>query len=1432
MLSLETSLRPPGRTTPPPFLSRLSLGTFFLALSALVPTGHSAAADPSRTTFNESVKAVGTSHSATGHAAWISRSVLTASETAASMSFEVALRMRHFDEMQARIARGERISDAEKEARYFPLAVDHDRVVAWLRAQGFEVTRTDTDRLAVFARGSVDAVGRAFQVSFARVIASDGGEFTSAITAPSLPADVSPAVLGVHGLQPHIRRHPLSTPRSPGTITLGNGYLPAQIATAYNAASLGTTGAGQTIAIYALGYPVNSDLTAFWTEASVSQTVSNVQTVNIAGGPGTSTDADILEEATLDVEWAGALAPGAAIRVYGANENDPASNDEILQQVYADSSSIPSMHVLSISVGGNELDVPRNYLVIEAQYMANLASAGISVLVASGDAGAVEEGKVQTTYPTSDPDVTGVGGTSLALNATNGISSEVAWSDSGGGISVEFTRPPWQTGTGVPAGTMRLVPDVASAADPGLGAVYYFSGKNVVIGGTSWSAPTWEAFCALINQKLGSSGPLGLLNPKLYPLNGTNAFNDITSGSNGAYSAGVGYDLVTGLGSPNVAAIAAAPLTASPAAKVPAQTGSQVVTVGQLATFFVVGYGEPLPTYAWQKMPSGSTGWSALSDGGDYSGTQTPMMVVSGTSAAMTGDQFECIVTNGSGTSTSTPVGLTVNNVGVTTLAGWPGSSGHTDGTGRAARFALAGGVRTDPSGNAYVSDSSNYTIRKVTPRGVVTTVAGVAGTSGSRDGPASTALFAGVGGVAVDSAGNLFVADSGNYTIREISTSGNVTTIAGLAGTRGEVDGTGSTARLYDPQNLAIDRSNNIYVADGMGNVIRKVTEAGVVTTLAGSGTAGPSNGTGIGAQFNDPTGIAVDYFGNIYVADFGNDTVREVTPSGVVTTLAGSPGTAGSADGSGEAASFNGAAGLGVDSSGNVYVADAANDTIRKVAPGGFVTTVAGLAGDLENIDGLATNARFNTPGDVTIDASGIVYVADSGNSTIRRIIPGLDSPPFFEDQPASQTAALGSSVTFSAGIAGTAPFTYQWDFNGAPLAGATTAFYTISSVQQASVGSYTLTLSNAEGSATSSAATLTVGTTVSAPGISTEPVGGVLTGGSLTLTVTASGTGPFSYQWLLNGSAISGATGSTYTATATGSYTVAVTNASGTTLSAAAVVGASSRLSNISSRAFVDTGPDITIAGFAITGPAGSTKQVLIRGVGPTLTNFSISDFLTAPTLTLFNSSGAVLATNSGWGALSNAAQIVTLSSQVGAFSLIANSNDCVILTSLPPGNYTAQLSGVNASTGVGLVEAYETSTSDPARLVNISTRAQVGTGSNILIAGFVVYGAAPATVLIRAVGPTLSTFNVSGVLANPVLTVFNSSNAQIATNTGWENQANSSEIATVGAAVGAFALPAGSADSALVLTLSPGTYTAQVSGANGTAGIALVEVYQSQ
>ncbi len=218
----------------------------------------------------------------------------------------------------------------------------------------------------------------------------------------------------------------------------------------------------------------------------------------------------------------------------------------------------------------------------------------------------------------------------------------------------------------------------------------------------------------------------------------------------------------------------------------------------------------------------------------------------------------------------------------VSTLAGSPGQIGSTSGTGGAARFDIPDGAAVDSAGNVYLADTFNDTIRKITPSGVVTTLAGAAGQTGSSDGTGTAARFFWPTGVAVDSAGDVYVADQGNDEIRKITPSGVVTTLAGTAGQQGSSNGTGTAARFYYPQGLAVDAAGNVYVSDQDNDEIRKITPSGVVTTLAGSaGQTGSSDGTGSAARFNNPKGVAVDGAGNVYVADLNNQDVRKISPS-----------------------------------------------------------------------------------------------------------------------------------------------------------------------------------------------------------------------------------------------------------------------------------------------------------------------------------------------------------------------------------------------------------------------------------------------------------------------------------------------------------------------------------------------------------------------
>jgi formylglycine-generating enzyme required for sulfatase activity/sugar lactone lactonase YvrE len=324
----------------------------------------------------------------------------------------------------------------------------------------------------------------------------------------------------------------------------------------------------------------------------------------------------------------------------------------------------------------------------------------------------------------------------------------------------------------------------------------------------------------------------------------------------------------------------------------------------------------------------------------------------------------------------------------VTTLAGGPSVPGVADGTGGSSRFSFPGGVTADNLGNIYVADTYNCTLRKVSSARVVTTFAGAPRNYGTNNGTGSATRFNYPMGAAVDALDNVYVADQLNHTIRKIAYNGTVTNFAGFPGQLGSANGIGPGARFYNPSGVALDTVGNVYVADMYNHNIRKITTTGAVSTLAGGGVPGTQNGTGTGARFFQPSGVAVDKGGNVYVADSQNQTIRKISPSAVVSTLAGTAAIIGTNDGTGTSARFCGPLAVAVDAATNVYVADAYNHTIRKITPAGVVSTLAGRGGYSGTNDGAGSNARFNQPSALAIDGATNLYVADSYNQTIRKV------------------------------------------------------------------------------------------------------------------------------------------------------------------------------------------------------------------------------------------------------------------------------------------------------------------------------------------------------------------------------------------------------------------------------------------------------------
>ena len=303
--------------------------------------------------------------------------------------------------------------------------------------------------------------------------------------------------------------------------------------------------------------------------------------------------------------------------------------------------------------------------------------------------------------------------------------------------------------------------------------------------------------------------------------------------------------------------------------------------------------------------------------------------------------------------------------------------------------FPQPSGLALDSSGNIYVADRSTNTVQRVSTLGVITLVAGTSGSAGSTDGAGAAARFSQPSGVSSTSGAILTVADTGNATLRRITADGTVITLAGSPTVRGNGDATGTAASFSSPMGLGQDGAGTIFVADTMNHTIRRITFGGIVSTFAGSpGSPGSNDGTGTAARFNSPRGTVVDSSGNVYVADTTNNTIRRITAVGVVSTLAGLAGVTGTDDGTGNGALFNRPDGLATDAAGNIYVADSGNSLVRKISPAGVVTTLAGLPGIAGLLDGTGSGAFFNQPQALAVDSAGNVFVADTGNAALRRV------------------------------------------------------------------------------------------------------------------------------------------------------------------------------------------------------------------------------------------------------------------------------------------------------------------------------------------------------------------------------------------------------------------------------------------------------------
>jgi hypothetical protein len=494
------------------------------------------------------------------------------------------------------------------------------------------------------------------------------------------------------------------------------------------------------------------------------------------------------------------------------------------------------------------------------------------------------------------------------------------------------------------------------------------------------------------------------------------------------------------------------------------------------------------------------------------------------------------------------------------------------------------------------------------------------------------------------------------------------------------------------------------------------------------------------------------------------------------------------------------------------------------------------------------------LNHPDDIGQSVSAIMNSVTSNTDTItgddiagaRAIYDGntVAVAPSITTQPTSRTVTVGASTTFTVVATGAAQLTYQWFRNGSTaITGATAASFTLSNVQPANAASYTVVVANSAGSITSNAATLTVNSATVAPTISAQPVAQAVTVGSpASFTVTATGTAPLTFQWRKNGTAIPGAANSqTLTLPATvaadaGTYSVSVSNSVGSILSALATLtvnpaGPASRLSGLSVRTTLAVRQTVTV-GFTMTGT--QTKPVLVRAVGPSLAPFNIADRMADPSLVLFNAANPPvrIAENDDWFGSST---IANTAAALGSFALASPASlDAALIRDIS-GGHTVQVSGSSfaanaaATAGTVIVEVYDAGSGNTPRLTSLSALNRVGTGGNILIAGFTLSGTGEKRLLIRGVGPSLAAppFNLTGALADPKLEVFTATAAPELIGT---NDTYNASLAPVFASVGSFALVSGSRDAAFIVSLPPGGYTVQVSGADGGTGLAIVEVYE--
>ena len=659
-----------------------------LALAASLALPIRGAVAGARVPLEDSIKGVPVGASESGpHRV---REALTAAESAETLDLVVTLRMRNLDKLRAMLESGRTVPRTEMEADFLPLTADYDRVATWLESQGFAPTLVDANHTNLFVRGTAAQIAEAFSVSFARV-ATEEGEFTSAVSPPSVPEEIGAVVLGIDGLQPHIRMHAprLQTDAAPPGFVHPSRAIPTDVLAAYNVPG-NLNGTGQTIGIWANDLPLQSDFTTFGQLAGITQNPAGFTVVPVDGGPLTGSGTS--NEVAMDTEWSSGIAPGANVRIYAA----PSGGLPFFLMACTQILNEGVVTIFTSSIYNTETSLSAASLQSASQVFAQMAAAGITIFHGAGDSGAYGA-SVAPEYPTTDPYVTALGGTTMTFDPNWNKTSETAWPNTGGGYSTFFSRPAWQVGPGVPAGTMRCVPDAAApstltASSGTLYGLVVVNGSTLGVGGDSLTGPIWAGLTAIVNQARANVGlpTVGLLGPKIYPLIGTNAFNDITIGNNGAYSAGPGYDLCTGVGTPNVANLIAALNSGAPATITTQPTGASV-SAGATVTLSAGAGGTPAPLYQWylngQAIPSATQSALTLAN---ISTTQR--------------GSYTVVATNGYGAATSSAANVTVS------VGSWLYNISTLGYVGTGPNQNLDAGFYTDGSG------SKNIVVRGIGP--------------------------------------------------------------------------------------------------------------------------------------------------------------------------------------------------------------------------------------------------------------------------------------------------------------------------------------------------------------------------------------------------------------------------------------------------------------------------------------------------------------------------------------------------------------------------------------------------------------------------------------------------------------------------------------------------------------------------------------------